>query len=698
MFLELVIIRWIATEIRLFAHLKNLALIACFAGLGIGYGLRRKVIPLTVTFCGLAVLVVWSLPPFLLGWLSLKNLSKYVIFVDVYSWQPANPPAVMIGGIAALLCVFTIIVFMFIPLGQILGDLFRASQNPLGDYTLNVLAGLCGIVFFTLLSVWGVWPQFWFACALVPLLFLLNRRPLHVLLALAALIVALGAQLAVPRVSAMVYDTWSPYQKIRVIQLEAVPAPQGWSLHVGHAGLDAPTLYMLDVNDIAMMWLLDMSPQTLRKYPWLSPKGKIEWYDFPYRIYPRPARVLVIGAGGGNDVAAALRHGAGHVDAVEIDPTIVAIGRRFHPEHPYDNPRVTVHVTDARRYLAANPREKFDVIEFAQLDNTDYNAMSNFSTIRMDSYIYTRECFEQAFRMLKPDGIMAVNFGANDFWGRRTVRLLQDASGLLPRSFRNDLQLRFQGQENSYVLDPSHRLDAACARDVELAAWIRNREAHWQPDLQGPTISDDWPFWFLPQRAIPSLQLLVMAFITLTSIGLIFGLLPSTSRRVDGHFFFLGAAFMLLEVHSITRVALLLGATWLPNAAVISAVLIMIVLANYVVQRWSPRRNLCYGLLGLSLACQLYPVRFLANPSSDVSIVCTLALYALPIFFAGLIFGKSFASSAHADDALRSNLLGAICGGLMECLSYITGMRMLVVFILLLYTASACFGRPRSAV
>jgi hypothetical protein len=49
-------------------------------------------------------------------------------------------------------------------------------------------------------------------------------------------------------------------------------------------------------------------------------------YNLPFRLAPAAERVLVVGAGTGNDVAAALRNGARMVDAVEIDPTILALG------------------------------------------------------------------------------------------------------------------------------------------------------------------------------------------------------------------------------------------------------------------------------------------------------------------------------------------------------------------------------------
>ena len=67
--------------------------------------------------------------------------------------------------------------------------------------------------------------------------------------------------------------------------------------------------------------------------------------------------VLIIGAGSGNDVAAALANGAKHVDAVEIDPVINEIGRADHPDHPYDDPRVTVHLDDGRSFVRKTDRE-----------------------------------------------------------------------------------------------------------------------------------------------------------------------------------------------------------------------------------------------------------------------------------------------------------------------------------------------------
>jgi spermidine synthase len=78
----------------------------------------------------------------------------------------------------------------------------------------------------------------------------------------------------------------------------------------------------------------------------------LEGYHVPYRTLTKaPRRVLVLGAGTGNDVAVALDEGAEQIDAVEIDPVILQLGRKFHPDHPYDSSKVRIFNTDARSYL-----------------------------------------------------------------------------------------------------------------------------------------------------------------------------------------------------------------------------------------------------------------------------------------------------------------------------------------------------------
>jgi hypothetical protein len=66
-------------------------------------------------------------------------------------------------------------------------------------------------------------------------------------------------------------------------------------------------------------------------------------------------------------------------------------------------------------------------------------------------------------------------------------------------------------------------------------------------------------------------------------------------------------------------------------------------------------------------------------------------VFAIPIFFAGLLFASEFRASDSPAAALAANMLGAVVGGLLENLSLITGMKALLLVAAVLY-ALAGFG------
>jgi SAM-dependent methyltransferase len=116
-------------------------------------------------------------------------------------------------------------------------------------------------------------------------------------------------------------------------------------------------------------------------------------------------KVLIVGAGNGNDVAIALARGATAVDAVEIDPRLVQIGRERHPNRPYDDPRVRVHVDDGRAFLQRTD-EKYDLIVFALPDSL--TLVSGASALRLESYLFTRDAIEAARDHLTADGVFTM--------------------------------------------------------------------------------------------------------------------------------------------------------------------------------------------------------------------------------------------------------------------------------------------------
>jgi hypothetical protein len=126
--------------------------------------------------------------------------------------------------------------------------------------------------------------------------------------------------------------------------------------------------------------------------------------------------------------------------------------------------------------------------------------------------------------------------------------------------------------------------------------------------------------------------------------------------------------------------------------------LIMILLANLVAAR-QPRLPQWVAVTGLTVATAILAIVpldwFNSFPGPSKLIAASVFLTA-PVFFAGLIFIRSFAACPDQSRALGANLIGALLGGLLESLSFVTGLRALVLLVALFYGA-ALLLRPRSS-
>src|SRR5262249_13366424 len=115
---------------------------------------------------------------------------------------------------------------------------------------------------------------------------------------------------------------WSPYQKLHLRR------------RVHHVENKDYTRYALYVNDTIYRDFKVLRLEEVARPPKLFDPAMqgLSQYDLPCLLKPAPEKMLVVGAGGGNDVAGGLRHGAKEIVAVEIDPAIIELGKRFHPE------------------------------------------------------------------------------------------------------------------------------------------------------------------------------------------------------------------------------------------------------------------------------------------------------------------------------------------------------------------------------
>jgi hypothetical protein len=166
---------------------------------------------------------------------------------------------------------------------------------------------------------------------------------------------------------------------------------------------------------------------------------------------------------------------------------------------------------------------------------------------------------------------------------------------------------------------------------------------------------------------------------------------------VNGHFFCLGAGFLLLEVQIVSKMALLFGTTWLVNSIVVSALLLLIMAANSTVQH-IPSFPLWIAYTGIFLSGLLafgIPLERFFFASALLKALAALAVLCLPAYFAGIVFTRSFATARFSSEALGSNILGALFGGILESLSFWTGLRALLLISLGFYVVSALLLRAK---
>jgi SAM-dependent methyltransferase len=681
LFVEMLMIRWVSSEIRIFAYFKNFVLVACFLGFGLGCYFCRRRIQLSALIGPLLLLTLTLKAPISPLRRTMSALPQMLGGgVEVHVWgvpaMPANWSGMLLA-MAVMVPLFAVIATAFIPFGQLVGWYLERAPNGVAAYSVNVLGSLAGIASFTLLCFLYQPPFVWFLVAGIFSVLLFRRCP-KARSALAVTFLICVALLALPdHRQARTY--WSPYQKL-VLR----PVYENGQL----------ANYALTTNDTWYQQILDLSAEFVRSHPEEFRQHPVDWnsYNLPYQFYLSPPSVLVLGAGMGNDVAAALRNGAGRVVAVEIDPLILKLGRELHFEHPYQSPRTQVVINDARSYIE-NSHETFDLIVFSLLDS--HTTTSHFTNIRIDNFVYTREALQRAKRLLKPDGLFIVKFQVENPWiSGRLFELIKDAFGQHP--------IQFQGSEGRYdttgrffVAGSRERLARAMS-DPALAAYV---SSHSAIAMQAATLTtDDWPYFYQHEPGLP-LSVIFVSVAVLIIFGWFLRQTSGEGGRVDPHFLLLGAGFMLLEAQIISKMALLFGTTWVVNSIVVAGILCLIVAANLVHGSF-PRIPLLVAYMGLFLSLTVMfalPMDSLFFESSLVrGIIATLAL-CTPVFFAGIIFVTSFRRANFRGSALGSNLFGALIGGLLESLSLWFGLRSLTILVALLYLGSAICLRRQAA-
>jgi hypothetical protein len=733
LFLELAGIRWFPAHALHLTFFTNVVLLACFLGMSVGClaaNHRRNYLAWTPVLLAVAMVVahiVEITSGSFVKWDEGRE-SPQVVFFGVATHTPdilryPIPVEVLCGFF------FIVIAMAMIGPGQELGRLLNLWPNRVQAYTINIGGSIVGILLFSACSYLQLSPLWWFgfvAAGLAYFYFVSPRRRFRKKLYILAPVMGVLLLLVVGLASyTLIHNDFEGQKDARQI----------WSPY-----------YRIDYKP----YDLSLSVNLIFHQSMVSRTDRYAAYALPHilnRDAGRPPfkNVMIIGSGSGNDVSRALQWGAEHVDAVEIDPAIYRLGTQYHPDHPYQDPRVEIHNDDGRNFLRATNR-KYDLIIYALVDSLVLH--SGYSNIRLESYLFTQQTFADVKRHLNPEGTFVVyNYFRQGWLISRLQKSLDEVFGAgnplcltLPyrktiepeENTAGDFTVFFSGktdslrqafsQQGEYFLrndqapspdslngfqqpgpDERQRFNQASDADRQKVPWQKFGMATViQPQGALPPATDDWPFFYLRKPMMPALSLrgiLIMAGLALLLIFLFvprrqgreLGADRGARRSLNLQIFFLGAGFMLIETKAVVTMALLFGSTWVTNSVVFFAVLIMILLANLWTLKINVKRLWPYyvGLFVTLALNTIIPLDFFLGMNRSLQVIGSCLLVFTPVLFAGVIFAASFKRTPEADRAFGFNIAGAMLGGLAENMSMLLGFQYVILVAILFYALSA---------
>ena len=174
-----------------------------------------------------------------------------------------------------------------------------------------------------------------------------------------------------------------------------------------------------------------------------------------------------------------------------------------HPDHPYQDPRVDVHIDDGRAFLERTDK-KYDLILFALPDSL--TLVSGQSSLRLESYLFTKEAIEAARDHLEPGGVFAMyNY-------YRRALAARPLAGTLARGVR---PAAVPGRSSASVGDLAVARSSRQRRRRRAAPTPCGRSA---ADPTPTPATDDHPFPYLRTASIPALPRRRSALILLASL------------------------------------------------------------------------------------------------------------------------------------------------------------------------------------
>jgi spermidine synthase len=197
------------------------------------------------------------------------------------------------------------------------------------------------------------------------------------------------------------FSRWDTVSKIDVIDVPGAVERK----HVAYdGGNQSSHIFAFDGNFAALRAGLEDGSRSVFQHFWH--RGVLVSH---YLKRDSGADVLVVGAAGGQETKAALMYGAGHVDAIELVPTVVELGLTRYAEFNgglFKDPRVSLGSNEGRAYLRASPHT-YDIIQIHS--NQTSSSIAAGTGALSPEYLQTADAYREYFTKLKPDGLLHVN-------------------------------------------------------------------------------------------------------------------------------------------------------------------------------------------------------------------------------------------------------------------------------------------------
>jgi hypothetical protein len=640
--------RWFGHDFILFGAFGFAPLIACFSGFAIGV---NRPDDRFFKFASASLLITVLIPLSFKFYISTSGLVGQAISQLIQGGDfasLASGASVILISLALMLCGPFALMSC---LGSRVARLFN-QRSRLTPYGTFITALLCGYLTFQISTAASVSPAIQLLVVACILAALVARKKQSQLLQFTCLLLA-GLLMFTPlKASNQQTIDWSPYHEVEVSS-----AAKG-DLLPGEVVLDGA---------------LGQSLSALKNYSQVA------------FLSEHPKTVLILGAGIGAGIEDILRKGATSIDAVEVDPVLLKIGRRLNAS--YNSPLVNVHLDDPRRFVN-DCQNKYDLILFPSQNFVNW---CGASSLDQGNYLRTLECYKKCLAMLDQNGIMLLSFATSSAPGDQALRDAYYATATEALG-HDPLVVGKKGDAASIVFILGET--SAQKKVLEALVPVGFDQITSSAESGTKAITDDYPY-VSPKTIQPGWLYLLWSILLIGALACFARYCDffKDNTPTDWQLFLLGAAFALMICGSLPRLFALFGSTWLSSAIIFSGMLAIAWLANYAIHRPGAAKFeivLYFGLAVSLLISYFLPVRWLLRVG-PFGVVLVVFFTILPVFRVLLMLAASYSEAKHLASSIAFTLLGLSGGLLLTHLSVYFGQNNLILASAVLFGGSFVF-------